>query len=102
MAICKECNKEMSTAEGCIPMPIIYKKKVYAQIPFDEGDMDNPKPGDRCHDCNVLYGQLHHPGCDVERCPICGGQRMTCGCDDKTSEYFKKYYIDLSQINKKK
>ena len=32
-----------------------------------------------CHDCFALKGQYHCEGCDVEECPKCGGQLLTCG-----------------------
>ncbi|WP_457356559.1 hypothetical protein [Roseateles sp. P5_D6] len=37
-----------------------------------------------CHDCGVIKGELHVPGCDVERCPSCGGQIFGCDCDWST------------------
>jgi hypothetical protein len=37
-------------------------------------------PTHRCHDCNVQIGGFHHPGCDMEECPRCYGQLISCGC----------------------
>lgn len=33
-----------------------------------------------CHDCAIVDGQLHVPMCDMEICPRCFGQLISCGC----------------------
>jgi hypothetical protein len=38
------------------------------------------RPDSRCHDCGAAAGRLHQRGCDMERCPLCGGQPISCGC----------------------
>jgi hypothetical protein len=47
------------------------------------GDESDDWGADRqeCHDCGVLKDQFHVPSCDVERCPSCDGQLITCDCD---------------------
>lgn len=35
-----------------------------------------------CHDCEAKPGEYHDMGCDVERCPDCGGQMIGCYCED--------------------
>jgi len=34
----------------------------------------------KCGDCGARPGELHVPGCDLERCADCGGQVITCAC----------------------
>ena len=39
-----------------------------------------------CHDCAVGRGDWHHPGCDVEECPRCHLQALSCDCVDPEAQ----------------
>ena len=79
MAVCTWCNREMTMALSCIVNAFHRDGRRFDHIRF--GDESGPRMGgDRCGDCGVIRGGSHHPGCDLQRCPACGWQLMTCGC----------------------
>ena len=79
MAICKFCmqemiNENMVTCEGNKVIDFPDSTEMPA-IPY----LSNRY---RCSDCGVKNAGNHHPNCDMERCPKCGGQLISCGCLD--------------------
>ena len=53
----------------------------HPRVKYGEEDDDWGADRQPCHDCRVLTGQYHvGPACDVERCPVCGGQVIGCDC----------------------
>lgn len=54
-----------------------------------------------CHDCGVKEGQFHRPGCDMERCPFCHGQLMSCDCKYKKLGYHMDMNLPFSGLPEK-
>ena len=82
MAVCNWCNLEMTD-----PLTVDCPENRTVEYPNSATLPAVPYDGDgRCHDCNVASGGYHHPSCDIERCPRCGGQLISCGCLDDTED----------------
>ena len=76
MAKCHWCEQEMTdpNTNSCVGNN---------EVEFPDGTVLPAIPADQdCHDCNAKSGGFHHPGCDMEQCPKCNGQLISCGCLD--------------------
>lgn len=81
-AICSLCDQNMKTAEGCTLDKFIKRADGWISRPPKYGEgRDWPDLPERCPDCAVHLGNVHHSGCDIEMCPHCERQLLTCECD---------------------
>lgn len=85
--ICAYCQQPTDSADTCTVRQVVLAGAgailagaidgaAVNRIRYPADEYDHP-----CHDCNVLPGGLHHPGCDMETCPFCGGQAFICDCE---------------------
>jgi hypothetical protein len=49
---------------------------------------------DNCFNCKVVAGKIHKNRCDIERCSVCGGQYVSCKCEqhDKQFAYWTGFW----------
>lgn len=78
MAKCKDCKLDMA-ANSTVSCTYPYIKLNGKWYKRNTSYYDYNK---RCHDCNIVNhgGHVHHYGCDIERCPRCKGQLLSCEC----------------------
>lgn len=65
------CGQPMKANGGCKLTQIEHNGKWINRLPNYD---------DTCGDCGAGTGKYHHPGCDMEVCPLCGGQFAFCDC----------------------
>lgn len=85
MAVCHDCEQEMLVAASCtVDELVIRGERFPRQRVFRPVGRDG-----RCGDCGIESAGFHHLGCDLESCPRCGRQLLSCGCpwvDDETED----------------
>jgi hypothetical protein len=84
MAVCEDCDQEMLQARTCTVDAVILQGHRYTR-----GRAFPGAPDGRCGACGVTEDAYHHLGCDMEDCPRCGRQLISCGCtwaDEETED----------------
>jgi hypothetical protein len=87
MAVCNYCGLEMMAAVSCTDTPIVIRGLEYKPI-------RNGRKRGRCGDCGAPPGGVHHHGCDMERCPACRGQSISCGCVWAGEEHLSEDWLE--------
>jgi len=86
MVNCEDCDQEMLGSKSCDQGLLAFDleanrltSKTYKRNTkyFDVNE--------HCHDCGIenKKGNIHHFGCDMERCPRCKGQLLSCECREE-------------------
>jgi hypothetical protein len=84
MAICPDCQQEMRTTHSCRPALIEIGGRLYKRITWGKETRFGPRnPDFACGCCGAPPGGIHHRGCDVEECPSCRRQGISCDCGDQ-------------------
>jgi hypothetical protein len=79
MAKCLWCLAEMGDAETC-DVDVLHRDGSPVPLTRYGDERDWPSARTVCGDCGVARGGWHHPGCDIQECPSCRRQLLSCDC----------------------
>jgi hypothetical protein len=83
MAMCTFCGNDMIHGTTCSEERLRISDVEYEPIRWgEEKGYPFQDMTERCDDCNVAKGAVHHHGCCLEQCPACHRQAISCGCMD--------------------
>lgn len=88
---CEDCGKHRGYASSCTLDGIVINGKEYEREKSTYfGKKRQPDRKERCPGCGIVLrpGNVHHFGCDNERCPRCKGQLTSCDCE--VTEVFRQ------------
>jgi len=72
-------NQKLIEAQKRTCYPIGHR--LVPRIKYGDESQDWHAESIPCHDCGAVKGQYHIPGCDVEECPSCREQLLSCDCE---------------------
>jgi hypothetical protein len=84
--MCEHCGNEMIGGEGCVCISFDFADgTTLLPIKFGDEEAFKNQPGmladiKKCPDCGCPRGTYHHIGCDMEICPSCHEQAISCDC----------------------
>ena len=95
MAVCPICRGEMLDEISCSPDPLIIDGELYEPVRW--GDERRYRRywieihDSACTDCGTPSQGIHHHGCDIEECPACHAQAISCACQEPLEcDYVKR------------
>jgi hypothetical protein len=72
IAVCEICRQQMVNGISCAVHHVQVNGVKTRRLRADREHV--------CHDCGAPWGGFHHQHCDMEECPSCSGQLITCDC----------------------